>query len=256
MLELKDLGISFGGLRALRDVSVQIEAGRISSIIGPNGAGKTTLFNIITGLMRPSTGAVLYDGKNITGMKPSRIAGLGVIRTFQKTEVFPQLCVRDCVRMGFLCGQSFSLWQVLLRSSEIRRFDDRRESASDEILEFVGLRHRSDALASQLSYGEQRLLEIAVGLAASPRLMLLDEPASGMNVDEAERMISLIQRLKDRGITVVLVEHNMRVVMGISDYVMVLNYGQAIAKGPPQEVSENAAVITAYLGKGWKGAEH
>jgi branched-chain amino acid transport system ATP-binding protein len=123
-------------------------------------------------------------------------------------------------------------------------------------LDFVGLRHHSEALASQLSYGEQRLLEIAVGLAASPRLMLLDEPASGMNVDEAERMMMLIRRLKDRGITVVLVEHNMRVVMGISDYVVVLDCGQTIAKGAPREVSEDAAVITAYLGRGWKSAEH
>jgi branched-chain amino acid transport system ATP-binding protein len=256
MLELSNLGISFGGLKALSDVSIRIEAGLIYSIIGPNGAGKTTLFNIITGLRRPSSGTVSYEGKNITGMKPSRIAGLGVIRTFQKTEVFPQLCVRDCVRTGFLCARSISPWEVLVGSRELRRFDSHRAIESDAILDFVGLRHHSEALASQLSYGEQRLLEIAVGLAASPRLMLLDEPASGMNMDEAERMMMLIRRLKDRGITVVLVEHNMRVVMGISDYVVVLDCGQTIAEGAPAQVSDDAAVITAYLGRGWKGAEH
>jgi branched-chain amino acid transport system ATP-binding protein len=256
MLELRNLGISFGGLKALSDVSLRVEAGLISSIIGPNGAGKTTLFNIITGLRRPSTGTITYEGKNITAMKPSRIAGLGVIRTFQKTEVFPRLCVHDCVRTGFLCDRSFSPWEVLFRSREVQSFDSHRSSKTDAILDFVGLRHHSEALASQLSYGEQRLLEIAVGLAASPRLMLLDEPASGMNVDEAERMMMLIRRLKDRGITVVLVEHNMRVVMGISDYVVVLDCGQTIAKGAPREVSEDAAVITAYLGRGWKSAEH
>jgi branched-chain amino acid transport system ATP-binding protein len=254
MLELSDLSISFGGLRALRDVSIRVEAGSIFSIIGPNGAGKTTLFNIITGLRRPDIGTITYRGQNITGMKPSRIAGLGVIRTFQKTEVFPRLCVRDCVRTGFLCGRSFSLREVLFGSRKIQHFDSHRATESDAILDFVGLRHRAEALATQLSYGEQRLLEIAVGLAASPRLMLLDEPASGMNMDETEQTMMLIRRLKDRGITVVLVEHNMRVVMGISDYVVVLNYGETIAKGPPNEVSENAAVITAYLGKGWKGA--
>jgi branched-chain amino acid transport system ATP-binding protein len=256
MLELKNIGISFGGLRALQNVSIKIEPGLISSIIGPNGAGKTTLFNIVTGTLRPETGAITYNRTDITGLKPSRIAGLGVIRTFQKTEVFPQLSVRDCVRAGFLCGRNFSLWQVLFRTREIQQFDSRRNIETEAILDFVGLRSRAEVPASQLSYGEQRLLEIAVGLAASPRLMLLDEPASGMNVDEAERMISLIKRLKERGITVVLVEHNMRVVMGISDYIAVLNYGQVIAKGPPAEIAENAAVITAYLGKGWKGAEH
>lgn len=255
MLEIDNIGIAFGGLQALRDVSIRIEAGRISSIIGPNGAGKTTLFNIITGTLRPGSGRVIYEGRDITGLKPSRIAGLGIVRTYQKTEVFPGLSVRDCVRTGFLCNRSFTPWNVLFGRREIERFDRHRSAETELILNFVGLRHRADTLASQLSYGEQRLLEVAVGLAAAPRLMLLDEPASGMNVEEAERMMALIRRLQDRGITVVLVEHNMRVVMGISDHVVVLNYGRAIAEGRPEEVSENAEVISAYLGSGWKRAE-
>jgi len=254
MLEISDITVNFGGLAALSNVSFRVDAGRIVSVIGPNGAGKTTLFNIITGFIKPSGGRVAFHDADITGKAPNRIARAGLVRTFQKTEVFPELTVGECVRTGFLCHNYFSVAQILFNRQRIRAFELECAAKTSEILDFIGLAGKQDAVAGELSYGEQRLLEIAVGLAAKPNLILLDEPASGMNSEEAERIIDLIERLRSLGTTVLLVEHNMRVVMGISDEVIVLNHGQMIAQGPPQAISDNPEVITAYLGEGWNDA--
>ena len=254
MLEIAGIGITFGGLKALNDISFTVEPGQVLSIIGPNGAGKTTLFNIITGFLKPSTGRVAYEGRDITGLASNRIARRGIVRTFQKTEVFPELSVLACVRIGFLCHRPFSVLDVVLRWRKTADFTAETTRGAHQLLEFVGLADKSDSKASGLSYGEQRLLEVAVGLAAEPRLILLDEPASGMNIEESERMIALIGRLRERGMTVLLVEHNMSVVMGISDRIVVLNYGQKIADGGPDQIADDDEVISAYLGQGWKDA--
>ena len=254
MLEISDITIKFGGLTALSNVSFRVEAGRIVSVIGPNGAGKTTLFNIISGFIKPSDGKVAYKDIDITGKAPNRIARAGLVRTFQKTEVFPELSVVECVKTGFLCHNYFSISSILFGRRKVQEFERECARKTTEILEFIGLSAKADNVAGNLSYGEQRLLEIAVGLAASPELILLDEPASGMNADEAERIMDFIGRLRHTGTTVLLVEHNMQVVMGISDEVIVLNHGQMIARGTPDELSDNPGVISAYLGEGWKDA--
>ena len=254
MLDVSGIGMNFGGLAALSDISFKVDAGRIVSIIGPNGAGKTTLFSIITGFRKPSQGTVAYQGVDITGKAPNRIARAGVVRTFQKTEVFPELSVEECVKTGFLCHNYFSVVEILTFRPRARQFEHDCARKTEEILEFVGIADKAKSIAGNLSYGEQRLLEIAVGLAASPELILLDEPASGMNAEEAERIMDFVGKLRETGTTILLVEHNMKVVMGISDEVVVLNHGQMIARGSPEEISDNPDVISAYLGEGWKDA--
>src|SRR5450631_3551140 len=188
MLDVRNVGVSFGGLAALSDVSFRIAKNEVASVIGPNGAGKTTLFNVITGFRKPTRGQVTFLDRSVTGIVPNAIARLGVVRTFQKTEVFPGLTLLECVRMGTLCHRNFSVWQVLRGGLRMRDFERWAIARAREVLDFVGLGGKAAQLARALSYGEQRLLEVAVCLAADPQLLLLDEPASGMNADEAERM--------------------------------------------------------------------
>ena len=251
LLELENISVQFGGLAAVKDVSFGVPAGSVSSVIGPNGAGKTTLFNVITGFQKSTSGLVRFDGMDITGLAPNRIARAGLVRTFQKTEVFSELSVAECVRIGLLNTFQPTLGQVLVGTRVVKQFVTGAPARVTGILETVGLRAKSVVAAQQLSYGERRLLEVAVALAAGPRLLLLDEPFSGLNANESLALSKLIFALRAQGITIVLIEHNMNVVIRISDLIAVLHHGEKIAYGTPAEVSQDREVVTAYLGQGW-----
>jgi len=251
LLELDSVSVSFGGISALKNVSFAVPDGGIVSVIGPNGAGKTTLFNVITGFRRLNRGAVTFEGQAITGLPPYRIARRGLVRTYQKTEVFPELSVFECVRIGLLNRLDAGFFEVVLGGRRVEAFVAEAPRLVRDILATVGLERKATYAARELSYGEQRLLEIAVGLAAQPRLLMLDEPASGLNKDEAEKLADLICALRDRGITVLLVEHNMNLVMSISDTIVVLHHGEKIAEDVPEAVSQDPAVVSVYLGREW-----
>jgi branched-chain amino acid transport system ATP-binding protein len=247
-LQVSDVSVRFGGVSALSAVSFAVEPGSVTSLIGPNGAGKTTAFNVITGFQRPTSGRVSHDGVVITGWRPHRIAERGLVRTFQKTSVFPGLTAVDNVLTGLHLQGRVGLGRALFRRRSVWDEERRLACEAGRLMEFVGLGGRRDEPAQALSYGEQRLLELAVALGARPRLLLLDEPASGMTASEKILVAGLIGKIRDTGITVFLVEHDMRLVMGISDRVLVLNYGRLIADGSAAEVRENPEVVRAYLG--------
>jgi len=248
MLDVSDLRVEFGGVIALAGISFRVQRGTITSLIGPNGAGKTTAFNAITGYLRPARGRVSWDGAALDGRRPCDIARRGVVRTFQRTSVFPALSVFDNVRSGLHLRGAAGFWSVLVSTPRVRAEEARLAAEADDVLAFVGLAHRRDERADQLPYGEQRLVELAVAVAARPRLLLLDEPAAGMTGAEKERLVVLIRKIRQRDVTVLVVEHDMRLVMGLSEIVIVLNHGRVIAEGVPAEIRAHPEVIRAYLG--------
>ena len=247
-LAVDDLAVEFGGVAALAGMSFTVRPGTITSLIGPNGAGKTTAFNAITGYLRPRRGRVTFDGEPITGRRPCDVARRGVVRTFQKTSVFPALSVRDNVMIGLHLRGEAGLVGILAGRRAVAVEEARLAQEAERVLAFVGLDRRRDELASALPYGEQRLVELAIALAAQPRLLLLDEPAAGMTGAERQRLVELVRRVREQDVTVLLVEHDMRLVMGISDTVIVLNNGRVIAEGVPAAIQSHPEVIRAYLG--------
>lgn len=243
VLETHELTRSFGALRAVDGISLKIEAGTLHSIIGPNGAGKTTLFNLLTGTFPPSSGRIVFDGRDITFTKADRIAHLGLARSYQRTSVFPALSLFDNVWVAaFATGQS---WRGLgwRRADRFPKVAERARFALSD----VGLIAKADALAGEISHGEQRQLELAIALAAAPRVLLLDEPAAGLSPDETRKMVALVRSLKGR-YTIVLIEHKMDVIMSVSDRISVMYFGRLIAEGSPEEIQRNPEVRRAYLG--------
>ena len=244
----KSLHKSFGGVRAVRDVSFEIPEGVVFAIIGPNGAGKSTMLNLISGVYQPDSGALTFGGKNLGGLPAHRRVRLGIARTFQKIRLFKQLSVLDNVVAGFHIHHDIPAWQYLIHGPAFRRDHARCRTEALELLAFVGLAARRDALAGSLSYGEQRMLEFARALATKPKLMLIDEPAAGLSASEVDSLLDRILTTRDRGVTVVVVEHNMELVMNVADRVLVMDYGQHLFEGVPADVQKNAAVVSAYLG--------
>lgn len=251
-LVVDNLSVRFGGLLAVDSLSFDVRQGEVLSLIGPNGAGKTTAFNAITGYVLPSGGTVAYRDVLLNGLPPNRIAEQGLVRTFQKTSVFSGQTVFDNILIGLHLRQKQKPWQIMLGLPSVAREEQRMRDEVDGIMRFVGLGHRAHELGGSLPYGEQRLLEVAVALAARPSLLLLDEPVSGMNPSESASFMELLARIRAGGVTLLLVEHDMKVVMGVSDRVIVLNQGVLIARGTPAEVQGNEEVIRAYLGERYR----
>jgi branched-chain amino acid transport system ATP-binding protein len=247
--EGEGITLRFGGVTALRDVAFSVTEGTVHAMIGPNGAGKTSLFNVVTGLYKADAGTVRLDGRPLSGLPPHAIARAGIVRTFQNLEIFTNMTVLENVVTGAHLSGNYGPLDFFLRTPRFFREERRLRDESLAELDFVGLAAEADAPAAQLPFGSQRLLEIARALAARPRLLLLDEPAAGLNIRETAALGALIRKITARGVTVVMVEHDMALVMDISDRVTVLNYGEVLADGTPAEVQRNPAVVAAYLGE-------
>jgi branched-chain amino acid transport system ATP-binding protein len=250
-LEIKNLCKSFGGLRACSDVNFQLKQNSLTGLIGPNGAGKTTVFNLITGVYLPTEGEVLYNGVDISGLPPHTINQMGIARTFQNIRLFPNLTVLDNVRIAYHPHAGYSLFDSIVGNQRFQQKDKELTEKAVEFLAVFNLHDRLNETAKNLPYGEQRRLEIARALASEPKLLLLDEPAAGMNPQETVVLMDLIHFIRERfHLTILLIEHQMRVVMGICETINVMDFGQIIAHGTPQEIQSNTKVIEAYLGPG------
>lgn len=250
LLEVKNLGISFGGLRAADDVNLSIEEGQLYGLIGPNGAGKTTVFNLLTGVYQPTNGTIKIDGKNIVGKTPSEICQAGIARTFQNIRLFKKMTVLDNVKAAFHNEVQYNLVTSFLRLPNYFKLEKEMNEKAMEILKVFDLDGEANYLANNLPYGKQRKLEIARALATNPKLLLLDEPAAGMNPNETAELMDTIRLVRDRyHITILLIEHDMKLVTGICEKILVLNFGTELASGTPEVVLNNPEVITAYLGE-------
>lgn len=239
---------SFGGVRAVRDISFEIAPGIVFAVIGPNGAGKSTLLNLMSGIYQPDAGTMSLDGVDLVGMSAHRRVRHGLARTFQKIRLFRQLSALENVIAGYHTRHAIPPWQYVIHAGRFRADARRCREQAVDLLDFVGLKHRAHVAAGSLSYGEQRLLEIARALATAPRLLMIDEPAAGLNPAEVGALLGRIARLRDRGVTVLMVEHNMDLVMTIADRVLVMDYGQQLFEGVPADVQVHPDVIAAYLG--------
>ncbi len=249
MLTLSKVSKRFGGLSVLQDVSFEVPAGKVFGLIGPNGAGKTTVFNLITGLIAPSGGGISFKGQALPGLKPHQITRLGLGRTFQNIRIFKGMSLLDNVIVGMHAQLNYGVAAWMLALPGFRAQERRARERALELLTWMGLAHKADDIADNLSYGEQRKLELARALATEPQLLLLDEPVAGMNASEKQELMAEIQQIRQRGYTIFMIEHDMRFVMGLCDEIAVLNFGRIIAQGTPDEIQRNPEVIEAYLGR-------
>ena len=252
LLELKKLTKIFGGLTAVRDLDLSIEPGEIVGLIGPNGAGKTTVFNATSGMAGPTSGHVIFKGEDITGLKPHSIAMRGLARTFQLTTVFGEMTVLQNIRLGSHLVAGVGFWPAVFNTAKTRNRERELLEKAAELADFMGLPGRRNELAKNLSHGHQRSLEMAIALAANPELLLLDEPVAGMSLAETSEMMRKIRAIRERGITILVVEHDMKLVMDVCSRICVLNFGAKLAEGNPQAICENKEVIAAYLGSGYE----
>ena len=249
LLTIDNVSMHFSGLKAIVNLSFSIDQGEIRGLIGPNGAGKTTLFNVISGVYRPTKGNIVFKDKDISNLKPHRTARLGIVRTFQAITLFQNFSALKNVMVGCQLHSKYNYWGALLNTRATQKSEKDNERKAMDILEFMGLAHYKNEMAANLPHGHQRALGISIAMAAEPELLMLDEPCTGMNTEETAEMVGLINKIRDRGITLLLIEHDMKVVMGICDKITVINFGMKIAEGTPEEIRTNEEVIRAYLGK-------
>ena len=254
LLEIKGLTKHFGGLSALNNLDLTVKKGEIVGLIGPNGAGKTTAFNVIMGTFAPSKGKVLFKGKDITGLKPHIIVQKGLVRSFQRTILFSEMTILQNILLGFHLAARTGFWGCLFNTASTRNRQKMAFEKAEEIADFMGLGNIKSQYAKNLPHGNQRLLGVAIALATNPDLILMDEPVTGMNAEETDSMMGKIRQIRDRGVTILLVEHDMRLVMNICERLCVLDFGTKIAEGSPEQICKNREVITAYLGSEYASA--